>query len=128
MPASFGGGDRTGAHIEEVTWTKRPHRWTNPVTSATQRVLSTSLTVQRTPAVIWDREECTPISQRHFTHKDLPKMMEDIKKLHKYGIVNWDIRQENYRNGKLVDFTVARATPHTTEDLSENEQTHHTLG
>ena len=40
------------------------------------------------------------------------KMLKDLKQLRELGIYQRDIRAENYKNGLLVDFSVAWTEPH----------------
>lgn len=52
-----------------------------------------------------------------FTFDMLPRMKRDVRDLNALGIINWDIREDNYRCGRLVDFSQARTSPHMELDL-----------
>ncbi|KAI1418958.1 kinetochore Sim4 complex subunit FTA2-domain-containing protein [Xylaria sp. FL1777] len=56
-------------------------------------------------------------SESPFSPGMVPKMLRNIKLLHKYGIVHRDIREDNYREGLLVDFSIALTVPHFLLDL-----------
>lgn len=47
-----------------------------------------------------------------FTYEMLPRMRRDIQDLNRLGIVTWDVRVDNYRGGRLVDFSQAHTAPH----------------
>ncbi|KAI0426287.1 kinetochore Sim4 complex subunit FTA2-domain-containing protein [Xylaria sp. FL1042] len=51
-------------------------------------------------------------TESSFSSGMIRKMLRNLKLLHKYGIVQRDIRQDNYREGKLVDFSAALTVPH----------------
>lgn len=74
-------------------------------------------TVKRRPAVK-DRpirgivKEYVPRNGGPFTYDMLPRMRRDIQTLNELGIVCWDVRADNYRGGRLVDFSQAHTAPH----------------
>lgn len=47
-----------------------------------------------------------------FTYQMLPRMRRDIQELNRLGIVVWDVRADNYRAGRLIDFSQAHTAPH----------------
>ncbi|KAG7292883.1 hypothetical protein NEMBOFW57_002928 [Staphylotrichum longicolle] len=47
-----------------------------------------------------------------FTYEMLPRMRRDIQDLNRLGIVVWDVRADNYRAGRLIDFSQAHTVPH----------------
>ncbi|AEO70537.1 uncharacterized protein THITE_2122138 [Thermothielavioides terrestris NRRL 8126] len=47
-----------------------------------------------------------------FTFEMLPRMRQDIIDLNRLGIVVWDVRADNYRAGRIVDFSQAHTAPH----------------
>ena len=49
--------------------------------------------------------------------KKLSKMRENIIKLNELGIYNMDIREDNYRGGRLFDFSLAITSPHISLSL-----------
>jgi hypothetical protein len=49
--------------------------------------------------------------------RKLSKMKENIIKLNKLGIYNMDIREDNYRGGRLFDFSLAITSPHISLNL-----------
>ena len=49
--------------------------------------------------------------------KKLSKMRENITKLNGLGIYNMDIREDNYRGGRLFDFSLAITSPHISLSL-----------
>jgi hypothetical protein len=51
-----------------------------------------------------------------FTYEMLPRMRRDIQDLNRLGIVVWDVRTDNYRAGRLVDFSQAHTAPHIALD------------
>ncbi|KAM4058911.1 kinetochore sim4 complex subunit FTA2 domain-containing protein [Hirsutella rhossiliensis] len=54
-----------------------------------------------------------------FVFNDLPRMKRDIKALNRrLGIVNWDVREDNYRGGLLIDFSQAHTAPHMQLDFT----------
>ncbi len=56
-------------------------------------------------------------SEVSFSREMIPKMLRNLKFLHKYGIVHRDIRETNYREGLLVDFSTALTVPHYLLDV-----------
>ena len=42
----------------------------------------------------------------------VPKMMKDLVAINRLGILVWDVREGNYLQGRLVDFSQARTVPH----------------
>ncbi|KAH8744974.1 kinetochore Sim4 complex subunit FTA2-domain-containing protein [Diaporthe sp. PMI_573] len=50
--------------------------------------------------------------------KTLSKMRENITKLNGLGIYNMDIREDNYRGGRLFDFSLAITSPHISLSLN----------
>ncbi|KAI1127064.1 kinetochore Sim4 complex subunit FTA2-domain-containing protein [Nemania abortiva] len=56
-------------------------------------------------------------SERAFVPKTIPKMMRNLKTLHKHGIIHRDIHAANYREGLLVDFSSAITVPHYLLDV-----------
>ncbi|KAI0376491.1 kinetochore Sim4 complex subunit FTA2-domain-containing protein [Hypomontagnella monticulosa] len=52
-----------------------------------------------------------------FGRKTFPAMRSNIDKLNKMGIYNMDIREENYRGGRLFDFSLAITSPHISLSL-----------
>ena len=53
-----------------------------------------------------------------FGHSSFCTMRKKIEKLNRLGIYNMDIREENYRDGRLFDFSSSITSPHP--DLSPN--------
>lgn len=53
------------------------------------------------------------------------RMLSDLRQLHRCGIVVWDVNEDAYANGKLVDFSKAVVAPHTLFDqcLYSNSET-----
>lgn len=49
--------------------------------------------------------------------KKFPKMRENVLKLNELGIYNMDIREDNYRGGRLFDFSLAITSPHISLSL-----------
>ena len=47
-----------------------------------------------------------------FGRKSFLKMRQTLEQLNKLGIYNMDIREGNYKGGRLFDFSVAITTPH----------------
>ncbi|KAK6194279.1 hypothetical protein LQW54_011595 [Pestalotiopsis sp. IQ-011] len=47
-----------------------------------------------------------------FGPKHVPRMMRDLRKLHRLGIVHFDLKRDAYIDGRLVDFSCARTVPH----------------
>jgi len=47
-----------------------------------------------------------------FTYAMLPRMRRDIQDLNRLGIVVFDVRADNYRAGRLIDFSQAHTVPH----------------
>ncbi|MCJ1359470.1 MAG: hypothetical protein MMC33_009472 [Icmadophila ericetorum] len=82
----------------------------------------------------WDRppeEYDLPVSERQsfraivkdlikdkasFRTKDLNRMVKDLRALRKMPVFVRDIREDNYRGGKLLDFSVAWTPPHVMLD------------
>ncbi len=58
-----------------------------------------------------------------FTFEMIPQMRQDIQDLNRLGIVAWDVRDDNYRAGRLVDFSQARTVPHM--ELDWNSTAYH---
>ncbi|KAI0513292.1 kinetochore Sim4 complex subunit FTA2-domain-containing protein [Xylaria bambusicola] len=56
-------------------------------------------------------------SEHAFTPRMIPRMLRNIKNLHKHGIVHQDIRSANYKDGLLVDFSCAMTVPHYLLDI-----------
>jgi hypothetical protein len=56
-------------------------------------------------------------SQNAFLPKIVPRMMRDLLALHKHGIQPREIRQANYFEGRIIDFSVARTAPYYRFDL-----------
>ncbi|KAI3335753.1 kinetochore Sim4 complex subunit FTA2-domain-containing protein [Ustulina deusta] len=56
-------------------------------------------------------------SEVSFSREMIPKMLRNLKFLHKYGIVHRDIRETNYREGLLVDFSTSLTVPHYLLDV-----------
>ena len=46
------------------------------------------------------------------THKIVKKMLRDLKRMRAEGVYNMDIRARNYKDGMLVDLSIAITTPH----------------
>lgn len=80
------------------------HDWDRPLEEYNQpaskrqslRAIVKELIPQRTP----------------FVEKMISQMRKDLFALRRMGVYTRDIRQENYRNGKLLDFSVAWTVPH----------------
>ncbi|KAI0423495.1 hypothetical protein F5Y09DRAFT_348856 [Xylaria sp. FL1042] len=51
-------------------------------------------------------------SEYHFAPEHVPKMLRNLKLLHRYGILHQDIQRENYKNGLLLNFSTAQTVPH----------------
>lgn len=51
-------------------------------------------------------------SDRPFDLKDAPRMIRDLKQLHRLGIVVHDLNEDAYAGGKLIDFSKAITVPH----------------
>jgi hypothetical protein len=49
--------------------------------------------------------------------RQLPVMRSRIEQLHNLGIYNMDIREDNYRNSRLFDFSLAITSPHISLSL-----------
>lgn len=47
-----------------------------------------------------------------FGRKSFPIMRQKLEQLNKMGIYNMDIREDNYRGGRLFDFSIAITSPH----------------
>ncbi|TGJ79360.1 hypothetical protein E0Z10_g9401 [Xylaria hypoxylon] len=56
-------------------------------------------------------------SERAFAPEMIPRMLQSLKALHKYGIIHRDIRAANYKEGLLVDFSSALTVPHYLADV-----------
>ncbi|KAI0458590.1 hypothetical protein F5B21DRAFT_458700 [Xylaria acuta] len=56
--------------------------------------------------------------------KTLSMMRSNLEKLNDMGIFNMDIREDNYRGGRLFDFSIALTPPHVWlwPDLRSREQ------
>lgn len=59
-------------------------------------------------------------SQQQFDVAQLPQMRKDLLELHQMGIVVFDLREDNYLNGKLIDFSQAHVAPHEQLDMVNN--------
>lgn len=57
-------------------------------------------------------KELVPRDTKHFAFEMIPQMREDLIALNALGIVNWDVREDNYLRGRLVDFSQACVKPH----------------
>lgn len=69
----------------------------------------------------FQRESSRPLraTVKDFIHSDVPfgpqhatKMLKDLRQLHRCGIVVWDVKEDAYIDGKLVDFSKAVVSPH----------------
>lgn len=47
-----------------------------------------------------------------FAFHILPRMREDVPALNSLGIVVWDLREDNYMGGRVIDFSEAITAPH----------------
>ncbi|KAF7541810.1 hypothetical protein G7054_g195 [Neopestalotiopsis clavispora] len=47
-----------------------------------------------------------------FLPKQIPRMLRDLQRLHRIGIVHGDIKEDAYVGGRLVDFSRAKTVPH----------------
>lgn len=56
-------------------------------------------------------------SDQPFGHKDAPRMIRDLKQLHRLGIVVHDLNEDAYVGGKLTDFSKAITVPHIMFDV-----------
>lgn len=56
-----------------------------------------------------------------FDIKKPGKMLRDLKRLNEMGIYQKDVRAANYKNGLLVDFSVACTEPHWRIDMLEGD-------
>ncbi|KAI0189713.1 kinetochore Sim4 complex subunit Fta2, partial [Xylaria flabelliformis] len=56
--------------------------------------------------------------------KTLSKMRSNLEKLNDMGIFNMDIKEDNYRGGRLFDFSIALTSPHVWlwDDLRSRDQ------
>lgn len=57
-------------------------------------------------------KDLVPQDKPPFTFKMLPKMRRDVLALNDLGIVVWDLRADNYADGKVLDFSQACTAPH----------------
>ncbi|KAF4980203.1 hypothetical protein FDECE_17929 [Fusarium decemcellulare] len=53
--------------------------------------------------------------------KNLRRVLDDILKLNKLRVYNMDVRLDNYRDGKLVDFGASWTEPHILLDELDDE-------
>ncbi|RWA06075.1 hypothetical protein EKO27_g9031 [Xylaria grammica] len=47
-----------------------------------------------------------------FSEQMIPQMLQNLKTLHRYGIIHQGIHEDNYREGLLIDFSTALTVPH----------------
>lgn len=79
----------------------------------------------------WNRErplraivkQLLPSKTIPLTRQMIPRMKRNIKTLNKLGIVVYDIREENYMDGLLIDFSQAHTNPHHLLDLTNPSNT-----
>lgn len=61
----------------------------------------------------------------HFERSKLPQMRRDLLNLHRIGICVFDLREDNYMESKIVDFSQAHVTPHRYLDLIHQKSSTH---
>lgn len=54
-----------------------------------------------------------------YTRAMFPAMMSNLKQVNSLGIMVWDIKEDNYMSGILIDFSQARTMPHFMLDLED---------
>lgn len=78
----------------------------------------------------WNRgkaDKCGPIraivkelvrsDQPSFSPRMIPRMMRDLKSINSLGIQVWDVKEDMYLGGRLLDLSQARTVPHIELDL-----------
>lgn len=64
-------------------------------------------------------------SDTPFDRKKLPEMRRDLLNMHRIGICIYDLRDDNYMESKIVDFSQAHVSPHRFLDLVKQESETH---
>ncbi|KAL8951220.1 MAG: hypothetical protein Q9222_002783 [Ikaeria aurantiellina] len=62
------------------------------------------------------------LDDTRWTPRVANKMLRDLKKMRKLGIYVMDVKPENYKDGMLVDFSVALTNPHVVFDIKPDFQ------
>ncbi|KAI4595397.1 hypothetical protein KJ359_007072 [Pestalotiopsis sp. 9143b] len=92
------------AGIEDVNLIHPDLRWELPKDEA----LPSDLSPFPVRALVKELGNCDDT----FGPKHVPRMMRDLRKLHRLGIVHFDLKRDAYIDGRLVDFSCARTVPH----------------
>ena len=86
-----------------------------------EQLISEKFGISKWDRSITEEKEQTPIraivkeyidSGETLAPRMVPKMMKDLVTINRLGILVWDVREGNYRQGRLIDFSQARTVPH----------------
>jgi hypothetical protein len=55
-----------------------------------------------------------------FRYEMLPQIRKDLQELHARGIIVWNLRSDNFMNGKVVDLSQAKTVPHLELSWDDN--------
>lgn len=72
-------------------------------------------------------KEYLEVGATPFTPKQVSRIKNNIRQIHKLGIVIYDVRLGNYINGNLIDFSQAHTVPHFDLDLNSRMNTRSTI-